>query len=151
MKIALISDSLLLDRTLEMYLKDYLTSYKLCDFVVATQPVDSQKPVFLISEYENANLHKPFTKEILLQALEAFFLQIRGEQEAKEEEEIKYTNVESANWNEMLKDVEIEEEKKPLDLELHQKIFKVLENYAKEITMIVQEHYKEKNNENKSK
>ncbi|KPH50147.1 hypothetical protein HPU229336_04300 [Helicobacter pullorum] len=151
MKIALISDSLLLDRTLEMYLKDYLTSYKLCDFVVATQPVDSQKPVFLIGEYENANLHKPFTKEILLQALEAFFLQIRGEQEAKEEEEIKYANVESANWNEMLKDVEIEEEKKPLDLELYQKIFKVLENYAKEITMIVQEHYKEKNNENKSK
>lgn len=151
MKIALISDSLLLDRTLEMYLKDYLTSYKLCDFVVATQPVDSQKPVFLIGEYENANLHKPFTKEILLQALEAFFMQIRGEQEAKEEKEIKYTNVESANWNEMLKDVEIEEEKKPLDLELHQKILKVLENYAKEITMIVQEHYKEKNNENKSK
>ena len=151
MKIALISDSLLLDRTLEMYLKDYLTSYKLCDFVVATQPVDSQKPVFFFFFYENANLHKPFTKEILLQALEAFFLQIRGEQEAKEEEEIKYTNVESANWNEMLKDVEIEEEKKPLDLELHQKILKVLENYAKEITMIVQEHYKEKNNENKSK
>ena len=151
MKIALISDSLLLDRTLEMYLNDYLTSSKICDFVVATQPVDSQKPVFLIGEYENANLPKPFTKEILLQALEAFFLQIRGEQEAKEEEEIKYTNVESANWNEMLKDVEIEEEKKPLDLELHQKILKVLENYAKEITMIVQEHYKEKNNENKSK
>ena len=61
MKIALISDSLLLDRTLEMYLKDYLTSYKLCDFVVAPQPVDSQQPVFLIGEYENANLHKPFT------------------------------------------------------------------------------------------
>ena len=64
---------------------------------------------------------------------------------------IKYTNVESANWIETLKDVEIDEEKKPLDLELHQKILKVLENYAKEITMIVQEHYKEKNNENKSK
>ena len=73
MKIALISDSLLLGKTLEMYLKDYLTSCKACDFVVATQPIDSQKPVFLIGEYENANLNKPFTKEVLLEKLRIFY------------------------------------------------------------------------------
>ncbi|MCH5322123.1 MAG: hypothetical protein J1E31_00885 [Helicobacter sp.] len=77
MKIALISDSLLLDHTLEMYLKEYLTSYKSCDFVVATKSMESaDKPVFLISDDENAQLSKPFTKEILIQKLESFYTQI---------------------------------------------------------------------------
>lgn len=79
MKIALICDSLLLDRSLEMYLKEYLTSYKLCDFVVATQPMESQKPVFLIGDFEGANLKIPFTREILMQELESFDRQVRGE------------------------------------------------------------------------
>lgn len=88
MKIALICDSLLLDRSLEMYLKEHLTSYKLCDFVVATQKVESQKPVFLIGDFEGANLKIPFTREILLQELEAFDGQVRGKaiQESQNEE-----------------------------------------------------------------
>ena len=78
MKIALICDSLLLDRSLEMYLKEYLTSYKLCDFVVATQPVESQKPVFLIGDFEGANLKIPFTRELLLQELDSFYQALKG-------------------------------------------------------------------------
>lgn len=88
MKIALICDSLLLDRSLEMYLREHLTSYKLCDFVVATQPVESQKPVFLIGDFQRANLKIPFTREILLQELESFEQQVKGKaiQESKHQE-----------------------------------------------------------------
>lgn len=142
MKIALISDSLLLDRTLEMYLKEYLTSYKFCDFVVATQPVDSQKPVFLIGEYENANLNKPFTKEVLLDKLRAFYGQIQKQEESREEEEIKQTNVASVNWEQMLSDLEFSNQEKRDD-SLCEKIREVLERYAREIEGIVLEHLKE--------
>ncbi len=142
MKIALISDSLLLDRTLEMYLKEYLTSYKFCDFVVATQPVDSQKPVFLIGEYENANLNKPFTKEVLLDKLRAFYGQIQRREESKEEEEIKQANVASVNWEQMLSDLEFQNQEKKDD-SLREKIREVLERYAREIEGIILEHLKE--------
>lgn len=142
MKIALISDSLLLGKTLEMYLKDYLTSYKFCDFVVATQPIDSQKPVFLIGEYENASLNKPFTKEVLIDRLQRFFERIQKHEENKEEEEIKQANVESVNWREMLSDLEFQKQEKRDDV-LHEKIRDVLERYAKEIEGIILEHWKE--------
>lgn len=149
MKIALISDSLLLGKTLEMYLKDYLTSYKVCDFVVATQPIDSQKPVFLIGEYENANLNKPFTKEVLLEKLRIFYESIKNGKKIKEEykgeseEEIKQTNVESVNWNEVLSDIEFYKQEKKDDV-LHEKIRDVLERYAREIEGIILEHWKDK-------
>ena len=81
MKIALISDSLLLTKSLEMYLRDYLTSYKMCDFIVATEPIEVDKPVFLISDSVDANLNKPFTKEILLEKLESFYLQIDNQED----------------------------------------------------------------------
>ncbi|PZT48878.1 hypothetical protein B6S12_00860 [Helicobacter valdiviensis] len=108
MKIALISDSQLLNRSLEIYLKDYLTSYKLCDFIVTTKPMEANKPIFLIGDYEEAHLKKPFTKELLLQKLQAFYLAnlegqtlnstqtIQTQEENKEQNKIRETNLNSA-------------------------------------------------------
>lgn len=145
MKIALICDSLLLDRSLEMYLKEHLTSYKLCDFVVATQRVESQKPVFLIGDFEGANLKIPFTREILFQELETFERKLRSKamQETKSQEFgiLETTNAPFLN-------VESQpnvQDSRASDSALRTKIEEVLQHYANEIEAIIQEHYRDKN------
>lgn len=145
MKIALICDSLLLDRSLEMYLKEYLTSYKLCDFVVATQHVESQKPVFLIGDMEGAHLKIPFTKELLLKELESFYHALKGgeadievitpKSAEREIEEIKARNHTSANIAQPL------DSTPPNDL--NAKIEAILRRYAKEIEETILEHLRE--------
>ncbi|WP_299546034.1 hypothetical protein [uncultured Helicobacter sp.] len=143
MKIALICDSLLLDRSLEMYLKEYLTSYKACDFVVATQPVESQKPVFLIGDMEGAHLKIPFTKELLLQELESFFAALKSGVDTETEnrvtpklereiEEIRALNQTSANIIEPLDSA--------LSKDLNVKLEAILKRYAKEIEAAILEH-----------
>lgn len=147
MKIALICDSLLLDRSLEMYLKDYLTSYKLCDFVVATQMIESQKPVFLIGDFEGAHLKIPFTREILFQELETFQRKLRSQamQEAKSQEFGVLETINSPFLN-----AESQPNVQALgssasDSALRTKIEEVLQRYANEIEAIIQEHYRDKN------
>ena len=147
MKIALICDSLLLDRSLEMYLKEHLTSYKLCDFVVATQMIESQKPVFLIGDFEGANLKIPFTREILFQELETFERKLRSKamQETKSQEfgilettNSPFLNAESQPNVQALGS-------RASDSTLRTKIEEVLQRYANEIEAIIQEHYRDKN------
>lgn len=138
MKIALISNSLLLDRSLEIYLKDYITSYKQCDFVVSTEKIEqSDKPVFLIGDYEDSNLKKPFTKEILLERLESFFLKLQ-------KQDPKTQNTEIANnqkWQEIVQQ-SIKTESSNTNLTLQDKLEEILRRYAKEIEETIKEHIK---------
>ena len=149
MKIALICDSLLLDRSLEMYLKEYLTSYKLCDFVVATQPVESQKPVFLIGDFEGANLKIPFTRELLLQELDSFYQALKGgglnDTMAQEMRDIKAINATSASFiGSKIESPNIQNTLEiPLisqDSALNAKLEDILRRYAKEIETAILEH-----------
>lgn len=153
MKIALICDSLLLDRSLEMYLKEYLTSYKMCDFVVATQPVESQKPVFLIGNMEGAHLKIPFTKELLLKELESFYHALNEESKnvifprlEREIEEIRAFNQTSASIVEPFK-IPKQAENMNLDSnileDLNIKLETILRRYAEEIKEAILEHLKE--------
>ena len=154
MKIALICDSLLLDRSLEMYLKEYLTSYKLCDFVVATQPVESQKPVFLIGDFEGANLKIPFTRELLLQELDSFYQALKGgglnDTMAQEMRDIKAINATSASFiGSKIESPNIQNTLEiPLisqDSALNAKLEDILRRYAKEIETAILEHLSYKN------
>ena len=154
MKIALICDSLLLDRSLEMYLKEYLTSYKLCDFVVATQPVESQKPVFLIGNFEGANLKIPFTRELLLQELDTFYQSLKGghlsDDMAQEMRDIKAINATSASFiGSKIESPNIQNTLEiPLisqDSALNAKLEDILRRYAKEIETAILEHLSYKN------
>ena len=154
MKIALICDSLLLDRSLEMYLKEYLTSYKLCDFVVATQPVGSQKPVFLIGDFEGANLKIPFTRELLLQELDTFYQSLKGgrlsDDMAQEMRDIKAINATSASFiGSKIESPNIQNTLEiPLisqDSALNAKLEDILRRYAKEIETAILEHLSYKN------
>ncbi|MBX7490394.1 hypothetical protein [Helicobacter turcicus] len=150
MKVALICDSLLLDRSLEMYLKEYLTSYKMCDFVVATQHVESQKPVFLIGDMEGAQLKIPFTKELLLKELESFYHLLKGGKNEslsaeREIEDIKALNHTSASIAESLDSIVLERENldSTFSSDLSAKIEEILKRYAKEIEITILEHFKE--------
>jgi len=154
MKIALICDSLLLDRSLEMYLKEYLTSYKLCDFVVATQPVESQKPIFLIGDFEGANLKIPFTRELLLQELDTFYQSLKGgslsDDMAQEMRDIKAINATSASFiGSKIESPNIQNTLEiPLisqDSALNAKLEDILRRYAKEIETTILEHLSYKN------
>lgn len=72
MKIAILCDSPLLHRALEYYLKDYLTSYRKCDFVIADKKIETDKPLCLVSTQQDAHIQKPFTPAQLLVGIENF-------------------------------------------------------------------------------
>ncbi|WP_104721599.1 hypothetical protein [Helicobacter mesocricetorum] len=140
MKIALISNSLLLTKSLEIYLRDYLTSYKMCDFIVATEPMEADKPVFLVGDFSEANLNKPFTKEILLESLESFYFQIKhqGTQEPPLNNS-KPISTMLGNFRDRRLATQDN------DAVLQQKMQEVLERYAQEIVELTREHFKGKN------
>lgn len=142
MKIALISNSLLLTKSLEIYLRDYLTSYKMCDFIVATEPMEANKPVFLIGDFLETNLNKPFTKEILLEKLESFYWQINHQEDLQQENSLDNTKNADYLFNDVKEQRLIIKES---DIELQQKIQEVLERYTQEIVSLSMEYLKGKN------
>ncbi len=66
-------DSPLLKKCLEVFLKEYLSSYSTCDFVISDKAIDSEKPVFVVSHDKNSNIKKPFSKTKLLKSLDEYF------------------------------------------------------------------------------
>ncbi|MCV3375800.1 hypothetical protein [Campylobacter sp. IFREMER_LSEM_CL2151] len=71
MKIALECKDLILEKTLEIALKDFLVLKKDCDFLVCDEKINTQKPQFIINKKSNFLSH-PFNMEELLNALNDF-------------------------------------------------------------------------------
>lgn len=71
MKIALECKDIILERALQLFLKDYLSQKKDCDFIIVDEKISFNKPQFLISKH-SAQLGVPFSKEELLEALDEF-------------------------------------------------------------------------------
>ncbi len=78
MKIALACKSLLVTKSLEIFLKKHLSSYKRCDFVISDYEIDVDKPVFLISD-KISNLQIPFSKSSLIIELDKFYNNLNSE------------------------------------------------------------------------
>nr|WP_314868792.1 hypothetical protein [uncultured Campylobacter sp.] len=70
MKAFIDCDCEILQRTLELFLKDHAASVQDCDFVISDEPQSSAKPLFLIGE--GGDLALPFSKNTLLSKLEDF-------------------------------------------------------------------------------
>jgi len=83
MKIALKCKSVLISKALEFYLKEYLTEEDKAEIIVADHHLEGVENLFLISKDKDANLSVPFTKEMLLDALEEF--DYKNRQKSKEE------------------------------------------------------------------
>ena len=75
MKIALVCQSLLLNKALNSFLGENIVPYKQCDFVISDKKIELDKPVFYISAHEG-NLLIPFSKSSLFIELDKFFQQI---------------------------------------------------------------------------
>lgn len=70
MKAFIDCDCEILQKTLELFLKDRATSAQDCDFVISDELQSSAKPLFLIGE--DGDLALPFSKQMLLSKLEDF-------------------------------------------------------------------------------
>ena len=87
MKAFIDCDCEILQRTLELFLKDHAASAQDCDFVISDEPQSSAKRLFLIGE--DGDLTLPFSKNTLLSKLEDFQGSLKrdfGEYDAAEEE-----------------------------------------------------------------
>ena len=70
MKIAVECQSPLLQKSLELFLANYLSSLKQCDIVVRDIECLNDERCFYVSTKPNADLVKPFSKSQLIIALE---------------------------------------------------------------------------------
>ena len=87
MKAFIDCDCEILQKTLELFLKDHTASAQDCDFVISDEPQSSAKPLFLIGE--GGDLALPFSKQMLLSTLEDFQSELKrdfSEYDTAEEE-----------------------------------------------------------------
>lgn len=70
MKVAVKCESPLLQKSLELFLSRHLSPLKSCDIVISDQRLDIDKKLIYISNDEDADLQKPFSKSQLILALE---------------------------------------------------------------------------------
>ena len=76
MKISFECDCVLLEESLKLFLRDFISPRKDCDFIVADKKIEAKKPVFVIAEH-SPHLQIPFSKEALISALEEFYSAIQ--------------------------------------------------------------------------
>ncbi len=76
MKLHVKCKSILLQKSLSLFLKPYLTSSKHCDFFISDQYFESEKPLFLIGK----DIKKPFNKNELLNSINKFATKINVQQ-----------------------------------------------------------------------
>lgn len=73
MKIAIICDSPLLEKSMKNFLREYVAPLGSCDFVISDKKRELHKPIFYISNNDDGHLKKPFSRATLMLKLEKFF------------------------------------------------------------------------------
>jgi hypothetical protein len=88
MKIAVVCQSPLLQKSLEIFLKKYISSAKKSDIIVRDTPCmkTESKPCFYIGNDSEADLMKPFSKSQLILALERRYKELFEKQEVQQNE-----------------------------------------------------------------
>ncbi|EAI5784089.1 ornithine carbamoyltransferase [Campylobacter jejuni] len=71
MKISLECKDLIIEKTLELFLKDHLVMKKNCDFIISDEKIHTAKPLFIIAK-NSPFLSLPFSKEALMNSLNEF-------------------------------------------------------------------------------
>lgn len=99
MKISFDCECILLQNSLELFLKDFLAHKKDCDFIISDRKIQSTKPVFIIAK-DSPYLKIPFSKEMLLNTIEEFYSAIQlSNSNLKTSQNAKDTSVEEAVAN----------------------------------------------------
>lgn len=115
MKIALACESILLKKSLEIFLKSRIVPYKQCDFVISDKEVEIDKPLFYIAS-ENSDLIMPFSKSALMLKLEKFYDSLSEEKP------------------------QVSSEKNKPD-RLEEKITTLTDNFRDDLIQLIKEHY----------
>ncbi len=71
MKISLECKDLIIEKALELFLKEHLVMKKDCDFIISDEKISTQKPLFIIAK-NSPFLSLPFGKEALMNSLNEF-------------------------------------------------------------------------------
>ncbi|EAH6553514.1 hypothetical protein ACHIUN_03070 [Campylobacter coli] len=71
MKISLECKDLIVEKALELFLKEHLVMKKDCDFIISDEKISTQKPLFIIAK-NSPFLSLPFSKEALMNSLNEF-------------------------------------------------------------------------------
>ncbi|EAL8219832.1 ornithine carbamoyltransferase [Campylobacter coli] len=71
MKISLECKDLIIEKALELFLKEHLVMKKDCDFIISDEKISTQKPLFIIAK-NSPFLSSPFSKETLMNSLNEF-------------------------------------------------------------------------------
>jgi len=88
MKVAVECQSPLLQKSLELFLANYLSSQKQCDIVVRDIECLNDERCFYVSNKPNADLVKPFSKSQLILALENRYEELKEDEPEEALEEI---------------------------------------------------------------
>ena len=115
MKIALACESILLEKSLTIFLKNFIVPYKQCDFVISDKDIKVDKPLFFIAT-ENSNLNIPFTKSALMLKIEKFYNSLG---EKKEDQVVKKVSID----------------------ELEKKITKLTDSFREDLLSVIKEYY----------
>ncbi|HED6757462.1 TPA: ornithine carbamoyltransferase [Campylobacter coli] len=71
MKISLECKDLIIEKALELFLKEHLVMKKDCDFIISDEKISTQKPLLIIAK-NSPFLSVPFSKEALMNSLNEF-------------------------------------------------------------------------------
>jgi hypothetical protein len=104
MKIAVECQSPLLQKSLELFLANYLSSLKQCDVVVRDIECLNDERCFYVSSQADADLVKPFSKSQLIIALEKRYEELK--QKEPEAEELTEVNNEPMDFEILEKRIE---------------------------------------------
>ncbi len=85
MKISIICDSLLLKNSLEIFLKEYITSYKNCNLLISDKKIDTEKLLVVVNSSNEADIKIPFSKSSLLIDLKNIFNKNNSENKPEKE------------------------------------------------------------------
>lgn len=66
-------ESMLLQDALSYYLKDILTTFNDCEFVISDTPLQISKPLCIIGSTSQSDIKKPFTQVSLSKDLQNFY------------------------------------------------------------------------------
>lgn len=72
MKISFECECILLQKTVELFLGNFASRRKDCDFIISDEKIDTSKPVFIIGK-QSPYLKFPFSKQDLVYTVEDFY------------------------------------------------------------------------------
>jgi hypothetical protein len=84
MRVAVECQSPLLQKSLELFLSNYLSASKKCDIIVRDEVCLGDERCFYVSSDKEADLMKPFSKSQLILALEKKYKALYGKSEDEE-------------------------------------------------------------------